>query len=265
MLIKQALPTAVREACPRQVGASGCVVQLSRKEAQRCLPAPDFPQVPIREGSLCVPFAPACNPSPARASWQRTQLWKETIPFEASPRPLPVPAQQAGCWPHLRFQFFHLCLPACLLHGLHPFLVEVGHKELVRDASEEVLPCQGLQVSLGSLQASQELLELQVRRVHLQDDGQQEGGLASQVDIRAAVRGLPQLPAGCRAGSKAEYPLCRRSLLVQDSQQVLQEMHQDSDLAEEMLCKSVGWGQSSAPGWAPSFHQGAGTRSVSRG
>ena len=54
-------------------------------------------------------------------------------------------------------------------------------------------------------QALQELSQLQVRSAHLQDDGQQERRLASQVDIRAAVQGLPQLPKRCGAGSSAEY------------------------------------------------------------
>ena len=214
-------------------------MQLSRREARHCLPAPAFHQGHAREGYLSVPFHRKSDPSP--------QLWEEPVPFQASPGPLPVPAQHAGCWPHLRFQFFHLGLLACPPHGLHPVLIQVAHEELAGDASQEVLQCQGLQVSLGRLQASQELLQLHIRRVHLQDDGQQQRGLASQADVRTAVKGLPQLLGGCRAGSKTEYPLRRWSLLLQDSQQVLQETQQDSDLAEELPSNSVGRGQQLCP------------------
>ena len=154
------LPTAVREACPRQVGASGCVAQLCgcsqpavsapalEEGSTALLPSSAFSRAHAREGSLSTPFPPKSKPSPATASCQKTRLFKATVPFQASPRPLAAPAQQAGCWPHLRFQFFHLCLLACPLHGLHPVLVEVADEELGRDASEEILQWQGLQLSL---------------------------------------------------------------------------------------------------------------------
>ncbi|XP_009991767.1 PREDICTED: galectin-related protein [Chaetura pelagica] len=51
---------------------------------------------------------------------------------------------------------------------------EVVHEELGGDAPEEVLQGQGLHLSLCTLQPSQELLQLQVRSAHLQDDSQQQ-------------------------------------------------------------------------------------------
>ena len=154
--MKQVLPTAVPQACPRQVGGSGCVARLCR-----------------------------CSQPAVRA-----------------------PAQQAGCCPHSRLQLCDLLLLAGALQRCHPVLVEVCHEELGRDASEEVLQCHGLQVSLQcSLPASQELFQLQVRSAHLQDDSQQQCRLASQVDVCAAIQVLPQLPKRCPAGSSAEYPL----------------------------------------------------------
>ena len=119
-------------------------------------------------------------------------------------------------------------------------------------------------MSLWSLQASQELFQLQVTSAHLQDDGQQEHRLASQVDVCAAVKGLLQLPKRCPAGSSPEYPLRRRSFSVQDSQELLQETQQDSCLAEELPADSGGRGQSSAPDPAPSPRKGAGTRAGAR-
>jgi len=146
----------VPQLCPRQVGASSCVAQLSR----------------------------CCQPA------------------------VRAPAQEAGCCPRLSFQLFQLLLLAALVHRCHPVLVEVGHKELGRDASEEVLQCQELQVSLGTLWASQQLFLLQARSARLQDDGQQQRRLAFHVDISATVQSLPQLPKLCDAGSSAKYPLC---------------------------------------------------------
>ena len=119
-------------------------------------------------------------------------------------------------------------------------------------------------MSLWSLQASQELFQLQVTSAHLQDGGQQEHRLASQVDVCAAVKGLLQLPKRCPAGTSPEYPLRRRSFPLQDSQQLLQETQQDSCLAEELPADSGGRGQSSAPDPAPSPRKGAGTRAGAR-
>ena len=112
--------------------------------------------------------------------------------------------RQAACCPHLRFQLGDLLLLGGLLHGCHPVLVEVTHEELAGDVSEEVLQRRGLQLSPSALQARQELLQLQVRSAHLQDDGQQQRRLPCQVDVCAAVQGLPQLPKRCPAGSSAE-------------------------------------------------------------
>ena len=108
--MKQRVPTAVPAAGPRRVGASSRVAQL--------------------------------------CSCPKRQLSEEPVPWQAGPRTLPVPAQQAGCCPHLRFQLLHLGLLAGPLHGCHPVLVEVDDEELGGDASQEFLQCQGLQVSL---------------------------------------------------------------------------------------------------------------------
>ena len=112
-------------------------------------------------------------------------------------------------------------------------------------------------------QALQELSQLQVRSAHLQDDGQQERRLASQVDIRATVQGLPQLPKLGGAGSSAEYPLRRRSFPLQDSQQLLRERQEDRCLPEELPSNSGG--QSAAPAAAPCPQTGLGAEACCGG
>lgn len=104
--------------------------------------------IPTQGKAPCPCPLPRSPAPPDTAGCQKTQLSKELVPLQASPGPRRVAAQKAGCRPHLRFQLFHLCLLAWLLHGAHPVLVEVDDEELGRDASEEVLQCQGLQVSL---------------------------------------------------------------------------------------------------------------------
>ena len=70
-------------------------------------------------------------------------------------------------------------------------------------------------------------------KIHLQDDSQQVCRLASHVDIPTALEGLPQLPTGSPSGHKPEYALGGWSMLLQDSQQVLQGIQEDSCLAED--------------------------------
>lgn len=181
--------------------------------------------------------------------------------FADKSRPLPFPVEQAGWSPHVLLQSCQLLLPAGLLQGAHPLLVELCLEELGGDLAEEVLQRQGLRVSLGppppGTQAASPALRptsrrlgfgscsrrcpsaptepgaagLQVSRVHLQDDGQHVRRLAVEADLRSAVEGLPELPGGPLAGRQPEDPLRGWPVLVQQSQQVLQGTEEESCLA----------------------------------